>query len=274
MRVRAALACIALAAAFAMPLAVCADTPPLVNGADATDYCSVANAFAYLDSLYGNVAPCALKPGSFVFEAIYLQNASRVGGTALADYPLVNVRAGLIKRLQFTFDAPSEVAQSRPGGGGAFPITHLGYGLTYTIAQSKRSATALITEVVPPDSSFAPTHTQARYLVGIASDVALTQKWTLNGTVEGTSSARYGFGQVLPTIDAGAAYAPTLHTQVEADLGERIVSRHALAQAFGNAAINQRLDTKLILTAGVGTTFNAVNDSKAHYLAAGFTYRP
>jgi hypothetical protein len=31
---------------------------------------------------------------------------------------------------------------------------------------------------------------------------------------------------------------------------------------------------KLSFTVGVGTTFNAVNNTKPHYLASGFSYRP
>jgi hypothetical protein len=242
--------------------------------ADTPSLCSGANPMAITDGLNGNPSPCALAPGAFVLEAIYLQNASRTGGTALAAYPLVNVRAGIIRRLQFTFDAPSEIAQSRPGGGGVFPITHLGYGLSYTVAQSSRLATAIVTEVLPPDSRFTAANAQSRYAFGLTSDVALTTKWTLGAAASAISSTRSGFGMLLPSLDVSAGYAPNAHTQFVTGLGSRWVSKHAVAQSFTDVAVNQTLSRTFIFMVGVGTTFNAVGDSKSHYLSAGFAYRP
>ena len=237
-------------------------------------YCSTLNAFAYVDGLDGSIAPCALRPGAAIVDAVYLQNASRVGGTALAAYPLVRLRAGLALRLQFTFDAPAAIAQSRPGGGGSFPVTSPGFGLTYTLAESPRGATALSTNVFPPDGRFTPAHLQPRYALGLTNATALSEKWTVGGTASATSSQRTGSGMILPSLAASAAYAPNARTQFQAEIGTRIVTHRAVAQSFGDAAINQVLDKKLLFTVGVGTTFNAVNDAKPHYLASGFMYRP
>ncbi len=262
-----------LAAALA-PAAASADTPPLLAAPPAGGYCASVNAFAYVDGLNGADAACTLHPGAVIVDAVYLQNASRVGGTALAAYPLVRLRAGIARRLQFNLDAPSAIAQSHPGGGGSFPVTNPGYGITYALAGTARNATAVIADVLPPDWRFAPTHGQARYVLGLTTDVAATGKWTFGGTATASSSQRSGFGMVLPAIDASAAYASNAWTQVQTDIGERIVTRHAVPQAFGDASINQVLDKKWLMTVGVGTTFNAVNNSKGHYLASGFMYRP
>jgi hypothetical protein len=262
------------APASADPLGLTTSAPLVSAGTTVPALCSGTNPFAITAGLNGNPAPCAIAPRSFVIEAIYLQNASRVGGTALAAYPLVSLRAGILPRLQFTFDAPSEIAQSRPGGGGAFPITHLGYGLTYTVAETDRVATALVTEVLPPDSRFTAANAQSRYSFGLASDVSITSKWTLGATGAATSSSRAGFGLLLPSLDVTAGYAPNAHTQFVTGLGTRIVSRRAVSQSFTDVGVNQILDKKLFFMVGLGTTFNAVNSTKPHYLATGFTYRP
>jgi hypothetical protein len=256
------------------PVSAVADPPSLVAQPAAAGYCATVNAFAYVDGLNGAGAACTLRPGAVALDAVYLQNASRVGGTALAAYPLVRLRAGIAKRLQFNVDAPSAIAQSHPGGGGSFPVTNPGYGLTYALAQSEHNATALFADVLPPNWRFTAANAQARYAFGLTTDVAITHQWTLGAAASGTSSQRSGFGMVFPAVDASAGYAPSANTQLQTDLGERIVTRHAVPQAFGDAAINQVLGKKVVLTVGVGTTFNAVDNSKAHYLASGFTYRP
>jgi hypothetical protein len=263
----------ALASSLA-PAIAAADGPALVAHAAPSGYCATVNAFAYIDGLNGADAACTLRPGAVILDAVYLQNASRVGGTALAAYPLVRLRVGVAKRLQFDVDAPSAIAQSHPGGGGSFPVTNPGYGITYALAQAQRTATALFADVLPPDWRFAAANAQARYAFGLTTNVAVTHQWTLGATASGTSSQRSGFGMVFPAIDASAGFAPNVNTQVQTDFGERIVTRHAVAQAFGDAAINQVLSKKVVLTVGVGTTFNTVNNSKAHYLASGFMYRP
>ena len=74
-------------------------------------------------------------------------------------------------------------------------------------------------------------------------------------------------------MTARAAYDLRPDVQLSTDLGTRIVTRHAVAQSFGDFAVTRRFDRHLSFTVGLGTTFNAVNDAKAHYLASGFNYR-
>ena len=250
-----------------VPLAVSAE--PIAPGV-----CSSGNAFVLTDSLGGSVSPCAIEPHKVMIETDYLQNASLIGGTALAAYPLVKVRAGLLPRLQLTVDLPSAIAQSLPDGRGGFPMTHFGYGLSYMVAQSGRSATSIISEVLPPDSRFAPSHVQSRYLVGIASDFAVTRRWTLGLNATGTSSSRSGFDLILPTIAVSSAYDISARTQFVAGIGTRTVTHRSVAQSFGDVGINQVLSKHLIFNVGIGSTFNAVNETKPHYLASGFAYHP
>jgi hypothetical protein len=205
---------------------------------------------------------------------VYVQNASAVGGTALASYPLVSVRVGLARRLQLAVDLPSEVAESRPGGGGAFPTTHTGYGAVYTIENSTTSSTAIVVEALPPNSLYAPSNAQPRYEIGVTSNVVLAPRWLLGLDAAGTSSPTAGFSRILPSVDFSTSYRASSSTQIVTGFGSRLVSRREVAQQAGNLGIDQVLTKKLVFTVGVGTKFNAVNNAKAHYLASGFTYRP
>ena len=236
--------------------------------------CASGNAFVLTDSLSGSTSPCAVDPHKVIVETVYLQNASLVGGTALAAYPLVHVRAGIVPRLQLTVDLPSTIAQSLPGGRGAYPSTHLGYGASYMISQTGRSATSITAEVLPPDSHWAPTHVQSRYVFGVASDFVVTRRLTLGINATGTSSAREGFGLILPSVVVSSAYDVGARTQVVAGLGTRTVTHRSVSQSFGDIGVNQVLSKNWIFNVGLGSTFNAVNETKPHYLASGFIYHP
>jgi hypothetical protein len=236
--------------------------------------CASTDPFAFVARLDGSADACVLAPKQFSLQTIYLQNASRVGGTALAAYPLVRIETGVMPRLAVSLDLPSEIAQSVPGGGGAFPITRPGLGLTYELAGSFRSSTALIATIAPPDSNFAPQHTQPRYTAGVAQRFTLTRKWTLDAQAFGTSSQSVGWNRVMPSLDVSTGFTPNGRTQIVTGLGTRISTKHGSAQSYTDLAVNQVLARKLTFSVGVGTTFNAVANTKPHYLASGFTYRP
>ena len=249
-------------------------TPAAVSAETAGGFCDGAHPFALADDLSGIASPCAVAPRSFLIETVYLQNASAVGGTALAAYPLVRVRTGLLRRVELVVDPPSQIAESQPGGGGLYPPTHFGYGIDYTIAQTSRSAVALQTQVQPPNWRFAPSHNgQPRYVVGLSSEYLVTRRLSLGVAASGTSSGQVGFERVLPSLSIRAAYATSAAIEIATDLGTRIVSRRAVAQSFGDVAVNHRLTKSTFFTVGLGTTFNAVTNAKAHYLASGFNFR-
>ncbi len=48
---------------------------------------------------HARMTPCIVRPGRIVIESMYYQNASSVGGTALAAYPEPTFRIGLAPRL-------------------------------------------------------------------------------------------------------------------------------------------------------------------------------
>ena len=151
-------------------------------------------------------SPCTVAPGGLLVESLYLQDASRVGGTALAVYPLFRLRTGVTDRLEAFVDTPSQIAESGHGGAGLYPTTRLGFGLNYTLVEGDRLAIALGAEQLPPISHFATTQTQSKYAFDMTSGYRLTTRVTLQAFADGASSSKWGFAEVYPSAALGAAY--------------------------------------------------------------------
>lgn len=245
---------------------------PLGARAEVAPICDASRSFALADDLNGFSSPCATRPGSIAVDAVYLQNASSVGGTALAAFPMVHLRTGVLSRLQLVLDAPSQIAESKPGGGGLWPVSHFGYGLDYTFLQTQRMAIALNTEVLPPATVFAPNQNQSKYQLGLTSDFQLTPRFALGVSASGTSSGTAGLERVLPALAVRTAFDLSRYTQVVASLGTRIAGRREVAQSNGNISLNERLRKNTLLGIGIGTSFNPVANAKVHYLASGLSF--
>jgi hypothetical protein len=234
--------------------------------------CTTLNPAFTTDDLSGVASPCAVAPGSLLIETLYYQNASRVGGTALAAYPLFRLRTGIVHRLEAVLDLPSQVAESGLGGAGLYPRTQLGYGLNYTAVANARLAAAFGAEVLPPSSRFTVNESQPRYVLDFTAGYHLLPRATLSGLATGSSSRQVGFNQVSPSATLRFAYDSSLATQFSTDLGTRVVTRHSVAQSFGDVAVNERLHKNTTFAVGLGTTFNPVSNAKAHYLASGLNF--
>jgi hypothetical protein len=252
-------------------IALLAFAPAAAEGT--SPICAPADSSVYFDTLSGVTSPCAVAPGTFIAEATYLQNASSVGGTAVASYPVLTLRTGITKDLGFIFNAPSEIAESGDHGLGLFLPTHLGYGLTYTASETDRSAIGVFTEVLPPVSRFSPNQTQSKYTLGATSDFEITPKFTLGFAGAETSSASVGFDRILPSGALTAAYSTSPATQVSTDLGTRVAGRHSITQSYSDVGIGQAFSKHFVVKVGLGTTFNSVGNTKPHYLASGVDYK-
>ena len=237
------------------------------------DVCS-NDPFAAYDDLSGTWSPCATPRGSLVTESAYIQNASAVGGTNYAAYPMIDLRTGVFPRIEFAFHTPSQIAESGPRGIGLYPSTHLGYGLRYEAFDSSRLTVAVASDVLPPVSRFSPNNAQSRYVFGVTSLYEVTQRVSLGIASSGTSSGTVGFQRVLPSAALRAGYIFGSSTELSSDVGSRFPARTSGPQSYSDVAVDQLLTGKLFLKAGAGTTFNEAMGSKAHYLAAGFNYRP
>jgi hypothetical protein len=234
--------------------------------------CTTQNPAFTTDDLSGVAAPCTVAPGSLLIETLYYQNASRVGGTALAAYPLFRLRTGIVRRLEVVVDLPSQVAESGLNGAGLYPRTQLGYGLNYTVIANARMAAAFGTEVLPPSSRFTVNQAQPRYVLDFTVGYHLLPRATLSAIATGSSSRQVGFNQISPAAAVRMAYDSSVATQFSTDIGTRIVTRHSVAQSYGDVAINERIRKNTTFDVGLGTTFNPVSNAKAHYLASGLNF--
>ncbi len=239
------------------PLAACASGDPALS----------------IDDLSGITAPCAAARGSLDIETLYFQNASSVGGTALAAYPLFRLRTGIASRVEAVVDTPSQIAQSGPRGTGLYPTTHAGYGANYTFLSGQFAAASVGLEMVPPNSRFATTQTQPKYVVDLSAGYRVNARAVVSAIATGASSRSVGFARIAPSLTVRTAYDLSPVTQISTDLGTRVVARGTVAQSFSDIAINERLRKNLRFAVGLGTTFNPVSDAKAHYLASGFDFK-
>ena len=199
---RTALSCAAFAAA-AIAYAAPAKAEPI------GDACFGGNLLIASDTIATGSAgeipsPCTVAGGRLLVETLYYQNASKVGGTALAAYPLVRFRTGLVKRLELVVDAPSQIAQSGLGGAGLYPVSRAGAGLNYRVADSEHTALGLAALVSAPASLYASTQSQPRYTLGLNGKYRLSHSLWLKGLVSTHSSSSIGFNQVYPSDGARA----------------------------------------------------------------------
>jgi len=262
-RIRALCAAATLAAAAAAPAA-----------ADETaSYC--AN-LPLLDVATGSssiASPCSVAPRSFLVDSLYYQNASLVGGSALAAYPLTSLRFGIAPRLEVVLDPPSQIAASAHDGAALYPTSHSGYGFNYTLGESERLAWSAEAGVVPPASFYNTTETQPKYSLGLVSAYHLTRRVTFKAQLAAATSHSAGFGTVLPTTALGADLATDSSTRFSLDLGNRAVTRRAAEQSFGDISVKHLIFRKFAVNVGLGTAFNSVDNAKAHYLSSGLSFR-
>ena len=249
-----------------------ATLPAFASANTPLNACTTQNPAFTTDDLSGIASPCAAAPGLLFVETLYFQNASRVGGTALAAYPLFRLRTGITRHLEAVIDTPSQIAESGPRGIGLYPTTQIGYGLNYTFASDAHMASALGVELVPPSSRFTVDQSQPRYVIDLTAGYHVTRRMTLSAIATGTSSRTVGLERINPAAAVRVAYDASATTQISTDFGERVVVRRSVAQSYGDVAVNERLRKNVTFAVGLGTTFNPVSNAKAHYLASGFNF--
>lgn len=236
--------------------------------------CARPTLFAEIDSVGLFPSLCPTAHGTGIIDATYFQNASAVGGTALAAFPLVRLRAGVANRVEAFVDTPSSVAESLLGGAELNPTTHLGYGLAYLLRDNPRSALSADIAAVPPTSHFATSGGQQKYRFEVNSGFLATPAVTLRALIGAQTKHDAGFGTVEPRSAIGADFATTRATRLSLDVGTQLGDRAGVAQSFGDATFTWRAQQRAAIELGLGTAFNASSGTKPHYLSAGVTLRP
>jgi len=204
---------------------------------------------------------------------MYYQNASRVGGTALAGYPLLRVRYGVADNVEAFYDAPSELAVSAHGA--HYEMSHAGMGAQGTFAQSGDVAFSLTAQSRPPLSPLAnlyvlplaDVHVTAAWSNPLGSDFA-AQFGTLNYIATNHSRRRSSIFDNLTgsaPIGTGTWFTGSLGMQSNATWG-------SAGETRGIATIKRSIGADSLFNIDLGTALNASGNSKPHYLGAGFTF--
>ncbi|HEY0798912.1 MAG TPA: hypothetical protein VGD50_07155, partial [Candidatus Baltobacteraceae bacterium] len=93
---------------------------------------------------------------------------------------------------------------------------------------------------------------------------------TFNGLIS-EATARSSSNRTLGTSALGMALDMGTATRFAVDVGDRSTLRRSGTQAFGDASLTRHFTRTMLLAIGLGTTFNSMQNTKAHYLAAGIT---
>ncbi|HEX8805584.1 MAG TPA: hypothetical protein VF741_01500 [Candidatus Aquilonibacter sp.] len=218
---------------------------------------------------------CVVKTHRVAISTTYYQNASRVGGTALAGYPLLRAVYGVAPNAELFYDAPNELAVSSHGA--HYEMVHSGIGAQGTIAQTGDMALMLTAESRPPlsplanlyVSPLADVHATATWSTLDGSDIA-AQVGTLNYIATNRGHRR---SSMFDTLSATTPIATG--TWLAGEIGTQSNATYASAgQTRGTASIKRSIGNDALFKVDLGTTLNASGGSKPHYLGAGFTFLP
>jgi len=209
---------------------------------------------------------------------MYYQNASRVGGTALANFPEATFRIGLTPRVELFIDAPSEVAKSGENGAGVFYFTHPGFGLKAQLSSSSSFASSFSVETRPQ------LHALAHLSLLPVADATFTGAWMLrrSNIVVTTQTGAFwfrqrgmGHAQRTAATFAVAVTAPIMSkTWVTLQLRSfSVAAINSSAQSSGTVSLQREIGRNVLANVQLGTAFNSAGHSKAHYLGFGFTIR-
>jgi hypothetical protein len=238
------------------------------------DPCLNGNLLTASDGTGTVPSPCTVDRKQFLVETLYYQNASKVGGTALAAYPLLRLRAGVARRLELLVDAPSQIAQSGLNGAGLYPTSHTGAGVNYRMVDTYGSALALSATIAAPASLYQPTQTQPRYTLALNEKYRLSHALWLKAVVSAHSSSSIGFNQVYPAMGLGVDLIPSTSTKFSMTMGTHVMATGGAAQSYGDVSVTRLFTRTLAFNVALGTAFNEVVNTKGHYLAAGLNFRP
>lgn len=227
---------------------------------------------------HARMSPCIVRRGQMVVETMYYQNASSVGGSALAAYPEATFRIGLSPRVELFVDAPSDVAKSGNHGEGVFYLTHPGFGVKALLSTSSTFASSLSVETSPQ------LHALAHLSLIPVADMTLTGAWMprRSNLVLTAQAGAFLFRQrgmeheqrTAATFAVGITAPLMKKTWLSLQLNSiSVAAMHSSAQSSGTLSLQHEIGRNVLANVQLGTAFNAAGHSKAHYLGFGFTIR-
>jgi hypothetical protein len=144
--------------------------------ADATQYCSDASLLPIVNRPSDAWSPCVVGDDGVLLESGYYQNASSVGGSAIAEYPDAELRVGFARALEVMLDPETQIDRSGNHGKGFFTTSDPGLGLKWQLADQPNGAYDFGAEVNPPETA-ASFPWQPKYRFGLDSSERVTKRW-------------------------------------------------------------------------------------------------
>ena len=221
------------------------------------------------------IAPCVAKPHRAVLETNYYQNASKVGGTALAAYPEVRLRYGVANHLELFLDGPSEIAKSGLHGSGIYVMAPIGFGGSYEFARVRGVSYSFSAENRPPLQPLAN-----ESLVPL-SDFHVSANWAGGRRTYGAEIGELDYASVLrhhthrssPIAALSLSQQVARNTYFTGELSEQLrVLGGSAPQTAGILSMQHLLSQRVIFSIEGGSSFNAQGDTKPHYWGFGFIY--
>ncbi|MGC8484450.1 MAG: hypothetical protein ACP5O6_02255 [Candidatus Baltobacteraceae bacterium] len=226
---------------------------------------------------HGKVNACIATLHRFILETTYYQNASRLGGTALAAYPEARIRYGLAPRIEAFIDYPSEIAKSGDRGTGVYFMTGAGVGAKVGLGEFHHAYFSISGEEHPPLAALANTAIVPDSLYNLYANWSPARTWLLGASLGSYSYTQSNLGYahvVTPTGAFSVSHDLNARYGLTAELSTQSVAAYGgSAQTTGTIGIQRVINPRLLFSLEIGTAFNASAGSKPHYLGFGFTFR-
>lgn len=274
-----------LAARFGTVTAVIALCGGLPLAADATQYCSDASLLPIVNRPSDAWSPCVVGDDGVLLESGYYQNASSVGGSAIAEYPDAELRVGFARALEVMLDPETQIDRSGNHGKGFFTTSDPGLGLKWQLADQPNGAYDFGAEVNPPETA-ASFPWQPKYRFGLDSSERVTKRWRTDLGLNLVDDGRIDDGRLDDGRDVAALARSTPALRSTAGLGlaasddslfsvelsdQSSVARSLRGQSFGHLAWRQALSRRILVDVEGGQTFNTSAHTRPHYIGAGLS---
>jgi len=249
-------------------------TVPLPAGAASLSSVCVQNdLLSIADRGTAGTNPCSVAKHALLLETGYYQNASALGGTQQAAYPLADLRYGLSNRTEIFLDPAARIAKSGLNGLGIYTWSRSGGGIKHELIVRRNTVLAVHAEYTPQSDETASLSTRERY------DMGLNDRWSLTPTFSISASV----GDIAYTQQ-------TLKKNQQSSLYLRTALRERLSPAFAatvligrdskialdarpqtsiGLSLSDRLSPNCLGDADIGTALNGTGNTKAHYIGFG-----
>lgn len=225
---------------------------------------------------HGKRSACIVRPHHAMVETTYYQNASKVGGSALAAFPEMRLRYGVARHIELFVDPPSEIAKSGLRGTGIYFMSRMGLGAKVELPPLAGIATSFSLESHPPLEAMAYLKTFPLFDMHFDSSVSLQPNFTANVEVGTLAFRQYGLAAHMLGYHDAFSLTHTLGSSfaLTGELGSQSrVAFGSTAQTTGTLALSRLVAKHILANVEIGTAFNATGNSKPHYFGATFSIR-